>query len=135
MDVITKEQFDSQRGGIEDTDLVFPIDIQDSTKPDQSPPPPAAAPSKPTSSQVGVEERGREFKQKTERESTASHVKGGSPHRHQSRKGEKRARFYPVLPKKESPVKVRLVVCTMLYIISMCVGFFGAHVSIAVCAI
>ena len=104
MDVISKEEFDSQRGIDEqrddgDSDLVFPLDLQEpSTKPEVT-----AASTKPATEEPrqphqerSVERGGREM----------SPSKGSSNIRPKKGKWEKRARFYPVPVKQDSPTKV-----------------------------
>lgn len=104
MDVITKEEFDSQRGVEEqredaDSDLVFPLDLQEpSTKPETT----TAVPAKPASEEVRQPHK-EKVGEKGWREASPS--KGGGS---RSKRGrwEKRARFYPVPVKQESPTKV-----------------------------
>ena len=111
MDVISKEEFDSQRGTDEqrddlgDSDLVFPLDLQEpSTKAESVPaigkPVPEEPKQQPHQERERAGERGRE----------ASPSKGGAS-RSKKGKWEKRARFYPVPCKQESPTKVHSFVC------------------------
>ena len=109
VDVITKEEFDSQRGVEEpredvgdpgDSDLVFALDLQEpATVPET-----ASVSVKPAPSS----EETRTHQRSAERARETSPSKGGSG---RSKKGrwEKRARFYPVPVKQESPTKVCIV--------------------------
>lgn len=104
MDLISKAEFDSQRGGSaeqdlegSDGDLVFgPLDQDEGAPPPPPPPPPQAA--KAEQRPALVDRRG-----KGERSQNKS---SSSPHAHQRRRKEKRARFYPVPNKQESSSKV-----------------------------
>ena len=103
MDVISKAEFNSQRGIEEyvdaDSDLVFDLDQDE-----------APSTAKLDHTRSSEQERGRV----TEREGRGkSPAKGSpSPHTHQRRRNEKRARFYPVLNKQHSPSKVSgAIVC------------------------
>ena len=104
--MITKEEFDSQRGVEEqredsgDTELVFPLDLQEPvvTAPSSVKPPPTEVPKQPRPQEKSVE-RARD----------TSPAKGGSS-RSKRGKGERRARFYPVPVKQESPNKVCVVI-------------------------
>lgn len=109
MDVISKEEFDSQRGADEhrddlgdlgDSDLVFPLDLQEpSVKTESVPAAGKPVPEEPKQQPQHERERsggrGRE----------TSPSKGGAS-RSKKGKWEKRARFYPVPCKQESPTKV-----------------------------
>ena len=115
MDVISKEEFDSQRGGADeqredlgDTDLVFPLDLQEpATKAAES----APAAGKPVSEEP-KQKRPQERERGAERWRETSPSKGGGgASRSKKGKWEKRARFYPVPCKQESPTKV----CSLLH--------------------
>lgn len=109
MDVISKEEFDSQRGGadeqredLSDSDLVFPLDLQEpTTKAAES----APAAGKPMSEEP-KQKRPQERERGAERGRETSPSKGGGASRSKKGKWEKRARFYPVPCKQESPTKV-----------------------------
>ena len=110
MDVISKEEFDSQRGADEqrddlgDSDLVFPLDLQEpTTKAESAPAIGKLVSEEPKQKQPQERERAGERGRET------SPSKGGAS---RSKKGkcEKRARFYPVPCKQESPTKVCLCI-------------------------
>ena len=108
VDVITKEEFDSQRGVEDqraedtgDTELVFSLDLQE----------PSAAVAPPASAKPPVEvttKQPRKEERPVERARETSPAKGGSGGGGHSKRGrwERRARFYPVPVKQESPSKV-----------------------------
>ena len=106
--IISKAEFDSQRGADDfetDGDLVFgPLDQDE-----------AAAPTSASKSDSSLKKssatsdhplRGRRREREGHDRGSPSPSKG-SPHSHQRRKKfDRRARFYPVLNKQESPSKV-----------------------------
>jgi hypothetical protein len=109
VDVISKEEFDSQRGGADeqrddlgDSDLVFPLDLQEPTT--------KVAESAPVIEKPVSEEPKRkhphERERAAERGRETSPFKGGGASRPKKGRWEKRARFYPVPCKQESPTKV-----------------------------
>ena len=117
MDVISKEEFDSQRGGADeprddlgDSDLVFPLDLQEPTTKAES----AAAVAKPVSEEPKQKRPQERERAAGERGRETSPSKGGAS-RSKKGKWEKRARFYPLPCKQESPTKVCL--CTYINII------------------
>ena len=118
VDVISKEEFDSQRGVDEqrddlgDSDLVFPLDLQEPTTKAESAPA-AAVVGKPVSEEP-KQKPPHERERGGERGRETSPFKGGAS---RSKKGrwEKRARFYPVPCKQESPTKVCMI-CTCIII-------------------
>ena len=120
MDVISKEEFDSQRGTDEqrddladlgDSDLVFPLDLQEpGTKAAESAPLPGKPVPEETKQQQQQERAGGRGRETSPSKGGASRSKRG--------KWEKRARFYPVPLKQESPTKVRL--CVTIESISLC---------------
>ena len=111
MDVISKEEFDSQRGADEqrddlgDSDLVFPLDLQEPTIKAESAPAVGKPVSEEPKQKQPPQERERERAGERGRETSPS--KGGAS-RSKKGKWEKRARFYPVPCKQESPTKVCL---------------------------
>lgn len=119
MDVISKEEFDSQRGVEEqrddpladlgDSDLVFPIDLQEpATKADSAP---ATATKKPASEEPkAYQQRHHQERAGGERGRETSPSKGVGASRPKRGRWEKRARFYPVPCKQETPTKVCLYV-------------------------
>ena len=111
LDVISKEEFDSKRGGTEepsaDSEMVFPLDLPDSGKTESSKvsvkhSPTTAAAMTPVA-QGGEREGGK----RDQRSASPSKVLAQSMKGKSSReKPEKRARFYPLPNKQESLAKV-----------------------------
>ena len=99
VDVISQEEFDSQRGVEEkesdqsDSDLVFSLDLQDKD------PPPSAS---------------------TEQPQPTAQAPASTPSRGGGRKEEKLARFYPVPYKQDTPSEVCEDVCGWVWV-SVCV--------------
>ena len=109
VDVITKEEFDSQRGVEDqraedagDTELVFSLDLQEPSAA-VAPPTSAKPPVEVTTKQPHKEERPIERARET---SPAKGSSGGGGGHSRRGRWEKRARFYPVPVKQESPSKV-----------------------------
>ena len=111
VDIISKEEFDSQRGETDEaTEMVFPLDLPDPGKTEGSgvavKPPPVTAATTTTSVVPGGEREGEEV------ECPAPHSKDMAQPRKETKKKssrekpEKRARFYPLPNKQGSPTKV-----------------------------
>lgn len=130
MDVISKEEFDSQRG-IDDSDLVFPLDLQEpSTKPETT-----AMSNKPA-----TEEARKSHQEKSvERGGRETSPSKGSGSRPKKGRWEKRARFYPVPVKQDSPTKVCMhvaqVCVDMLIVYSYMLNQLLTHISCLVYAV
>lgn len=112
MDVISQEEFDSQRG-IEsdqsDSDLVFSLDLQDTGK-ESAPQTTSATVTKDTSQMTPKQASDSKETKPSEARSVSpskTPARGGS--RGMSKKAEKQARFYPVPNKQDSPSKVSFV--------------------------
>ena len=112
MDVISQEEFDSQRGiddkesDQSDSDLVFSLDLQDTSK-EPAPPTISVTVTKDTSQTIPKQTSdSKEKKPRVTRSVSPSKTpaQGGSSGR--SKKEEKLARFYPVPNKQDSPSKV-----------------------------
>lgn len=126
MDVISKAEFDSQRGSEEkdaegDGELVFgPLDQE------ETPPPPTTTKSEQAQQRLPEQEveaghrgRGQEREGRGKSPSKGS----ASPYSRQRRKdkSERRARFYPVLNKHDSPSEVSgCGVQYYMYMVSTC---------------
>lgn len=111
VDVISQEEFDSQRGETDEptaeNEMVFPLDLPEPVKTEGSgvaiKPPPVTAATTTTSVVQGGEREGEEVR------CAVSHSKDlAQPKKDMKKKSsrEKRARFYPLPNKQESPTKV-----------------------------
>jgi len=112
LDVITKEEFDSKRGGTEepsaDSEMVFPLDLPESGKTEGSGVPVKHSPATAAATTPVVQGGEREVGKRDGHSVSPSKVPAQSAKRKSSReKPEKRARFYPLPNKQESPAKVR----------------------------
>ena len=135
VDIITKEEFDSQRGiedqrddlgDLADSDLVFPLDLQE---PVTKPAVPSSAPVKPPTEETKTQQR---EERSGERGRETSPSKGGSG-RPKKGRWEKRARFYPVPLKQDSPAKVCLLATLCVYMYSM--PFYSSDRKSVICSV
>lgn len=114
VDVISKEEFDSQRGETDEplveNEMVFPLDLPEHGKTEGSgvavKPPPVTAATTTTSVVPGGEREGEEVECPALHSKDVAQPKKETKKKSSREKPEKRARFYPLPNKQESPTKV-----------------------------
>ena len=114
VDVISKEEFDSQRGETDEplveNEMVFPLDLPEPGKAEGSgvavKPSPVTAATTTTSVVPGGEREGEEVKCPAPHSKDTTQPRKEAKKKSSREKPEKRARFYPLPNKQESPTKV-----------------------------